>query len=88
MGANKERYMPYHINFDKALNPQSFNPDYADCYHKHDETGVIRTIYKEPYAFYFTDEDKTYYSEEELRMFSIVQNVAIKNYEAELKIKT
>lgn len=87
MEMDNDKYRPYHIDFDKVLNPHLFNKEFANCFHKHDELGIIRTIYKEPYAFYLTEEDKTYYSDAELRAFKTVQDIAVKKYEAETKLR-
>lgn len=83
MSNRRDKYYPYHIHFEKLIDKEYYNPKYKDCYHKHDETAIIRTIYREPCAFYLTEEDKEYYSENELKAVEVVQKIAIRKYEEE-----
>lgn len=63
---------PYHIQFDKLLGNLCFNSRYPDSYHKHDFESVLHDAYMEPKAFYLTDEDKKYYSEQEIEFINKV----------------
>lgn len=86
MSDRRDKYYPYHIHFDKLIDKEHYNPKYQNCYHKHDEMAIIRTIYKEPYAFYLTEEDKEYYPENELKAIEVVQKIAVQKYEDELML--
>ena len=88
MSNRRDIYLPYHIDFEKWIDKNHYNPDYSEHYHKHNQSGIIRTIYKEPFAFYLTQEDKTYYSESELKAIQIVQKIAIESYNSTEKLKT
>lgn len=57
---------PYHVHQDKLLGNITHNPDTPDGYHTHDYPGVVRIAYMEPKAFYLSDEDKKYYSQQEI----------------------
>lgn len=82
MSDRRDKYLPYHIHFDKLLGNHNFNPDYADSYHKHNLSSIIRLIYKEPYAFYLTEEDKKYYEPNALNAIKVVTDIAIQQVEA------
>ena len=71
MSNRRDSYYPYHIHFDKLLDKDYYNPEFADCYHKHSEMAIIRTIYKEPFAFYLTEEDMKHYPENELKAIGL-----------------
>ena len=81
MEESVDGYLPYHIHFDKLVGGVDFNPKYADNYHKKNELAIFRLIYKEPYAFYLTEEDKSYYSPDALNAVRVVQKIAIQQYE-------
>lgn len=57
---------PYHIDFDKLISELYHNPKYPDSYHMHTFEELLEVAYKEPKAFYLTEEDKVYYSRQEL----------------------
>lgn len=57
---------PYHIDFEKYLDNEYHNEKYPDAYHKHSFEEILHVAYMEPYAFYLTEEDKKYYSEQEI----------------------
>lgn len=57
---------PYHIDFDKLLKKDGYNKDYPDAYHCHSFEEVLKVAYTEPKAFYLTDEDRKYYSAQEM----------------------
>ena len=50
---------PFHIHLDKVKGTDYFNPNYPDSYHEHTFASVLSLAYREPEAFYLTDEDKT-----------------------------
>ena len=87
MSNRRDNYYPYHIHFDKLLDKDYYNPEFADCYHKHSEMAIIRTIDREPFAFYLTEEDKKYYPENELKAIEVVQKIAKQQCEYELAMK-
>ena len=57
---------PFHIHLDKVKGTDYFNPNYPDSYHEHTFASVLSLAYREPEAFYLTDEDKTFYSTQEI----------------------
>jgi translation elongation factor EF-G len=57
---------PYHINYDLIISDLYHNPKYPDDYHTHTFEALLEIVYKEPKAFYLTEEDKKYYSEQEM----------------------
>lgn len=63
---------PYHLREDKVLGNISYNKDYADSLHCHYFDDVLHAAYLEPYAFYLTDEDKKYYSAQEIEFIDKV----------------
>ena len=65
-------YFPYHINFDKLIGNGYYNKEYPDSYHSHSFEDVVRNAYKEPNAFYLTEEDKEYYSNQEINFINKV----------------
>lgn len=73
---------PYHINFDKYLGNEYHNKDYPNSFHKHNFEDVLKVAYMEPYALYLTDEDKKYYSEQELEFIKKVQEDESKKLDA------
>ena len=85
MSTRRDKYLPYHIHFDKLLGNREFNEQYSDQYHKHNLSGVIRLIYEEPFAFYLTEEDKKHYSENDLNALKVVTDIAISKIEEERK---
>ena len=87
MSNRRDSYYPYHIHFDKLLDKDYYNPEFADCYHKHSEMAIIRTIYKEPFAFYLTEEDMKHYPENELKAIEVVQKIAKQQCEYEMSLK-
>lgn len=87
MSNRRDNYYPYHIHFDKLLDKDYYNPEFADCYHKHSEMAIIRTIYKEPFAFYLTEEDMKHYPENELKAIEVVQKIAKQQCEYEMSLK-
>lgn len=57
---------PYHIDFEKYLDNEYHNEKYPDTYHKHSFEEVLHIAYMEPFALYLTEEDKKFYSEQEI----------------------
>ena len=57
---------PYHIDFDKLLGNQYYNKDYGNAFHCHSFEYILMKVYHEPKAFYLTEDDKKYYSEQEI----------------------
>ena len=57
---------PFHIKHDELLGNDYYNPDFPDTYHTHSFESLLEKAYREPKAFYLTDEDKKYYSEQEI----------------------
>lgn len=59
---------PFHIKHDELLGNDYYNPDYPDTYHSHSFESVLEKAYREPKAFYLTEEDKEYYSKQEITL--------------------
>ena len=64
---------PYHIDFDKYLGNVYHNSKYPDSFHTHTFEDVLEVAYEEPRAFYLTDEDKLYYSQQEIEFIEKVK---------------
>lgn len=66
---------PFHIKHEKLLGNDYYNPDYPDSYHVHNFEDVVEKAYREPKAFYLTDDDKIYYSTQEIEFLNkVIQN--------------
>lgn len=63
---------PYHIDFEKLTGHDNYNPDYKDSYHCHTFEEVLHKAYLEPKAFYLTEDDAFYYSNQEIEFISKV----------------
>lgn len=74
-------FFPYHIYFDKLEGNLSYNPSYSDEFHGHTFDEILKIAYLEPFAFYLTDEDKDYYSKQEIKFLELLQT----NMQKELK---
>lgn len=56
---------PYHINHDLKVGHHYYNENYTE-FHVHDFYSIVLRVSEEPKAFYLTEEDKEYYSRQEL----------------------
>lgn len=63
---------PFHIKHDKLLGNDFYNKDFPNTYHTHSFEEVLNKAYREPKAFYLTEEDKKYYSAQEIRFIKEV----------------
>lgn len=63
---------PFHIKHHKLLGNDFYNKDFHNTYHTHSFEEVLNKAYREPKAFYLTDEDKKYYSPQEIRFIKEV----------------
>lgn len=63
---------PYHIHFEKLNDLRRYNTQYPDSYHCHNFDDVLYKAYLEPKAFYLTEEDKKYYSSQEIELINRV----------------
>ena len=63
---------PYHIDFEKLVGHDYYNPKYGDSFHCHTFEEVLRKAYLEPKAFYLTVEDMKFYSIQE---YEFIQKV-------------
>ena len=57
---------PYHVKHNELKKPEYYNIDYPNAYHTHSFEEVVRVAYLESKAFYLTEEDKAYYSNQEI----------------------
>jgi len=62
---------PYHINHELRQSDYFYNEKY-DSFHAHDFYELVVRASEEPNAFYLTDEDKTYYSNQELTIIETI----------------
>ena len=79
---------PYHIHHDKLLGNEYYNPEHPDSYHCHRFEDVLHAAYMEAKAFYLTDEDKKYYSEQEIEFINKVIEDESKKIDAGYEIIT
>ena len=63
---------PFHIKHDKLLGNDYYNENYPDTYHTHSFEEVLNKAYREPKAFYLSEEDKKYYSFQEIKFIKEV----------------
>lgn len=63
---------PYHIDFEKLVGHDYYNPKYSNAFHCHTFEEVLRKAYLEPKAFHLTIEDMKYYSTQE---YEFIQKV-------------
>ena len=63
---------PYHLREDKVQGNLKYDKKYADSLHCHYFDDVLHAAYLEPYAFYLTEEDRKYYSEQEVEFINKV----------------
>ena len=63
---------PYHLREDKVQGNLKYDKQYADSLHCHYFDDVLHAAYLEPYAFYLTEEDRKYYSEQEVEFINKV----------------
>lgn len=64
---------PYHINFEHYKGNSYHNEECEDTFHKHYFEEVLKVAYLEPHAFYLTEEDRKYYSEQEIEFINKVK---------------
>lgn len=70
------KYFPYHINSEQLIDKTRYTKEFGDTFHKKSENAIIRVIYKEPFAFYLTEDDKKHYTESQLHIIKIVTKIA------------
>lgn len=63
---------PYHINHESRQSDYFYNKNYIE-FHEHDFYSVVLRVSEEPKAFYLTDEDKEYYSKQELEVIERIK---------------
>lgn len=56
---------PFHIEHPLRVSEYYYNKDYTE-FHEHDFESIVLRVSEEPEAFYLTEEDKEYYSKQEL----------------------
>lgn len=64
---------PFHIDHDLRQSNHFYNKNYTE-FHEHDFYSVVLRVSEEPKAFYLTEEDKGYYSKQELEMIEKISN--------------
>ena len=63
---------PYHMHREKMLDPNIIQPALPESLHTHSFERLLNKAYREPFAFYLTEEDKKAYSAQELELISRV----------------
>ena len=63
---------PFHIKYKELIGNDFYNEEYPDTFHCHSFEEVLNKAYREPKAFYLSEEDKKYYSEQEIDFISKV----------------
>jgi hypothetical protein len=63
---------PYHLNREKMKNPAVMPQAFPDALHTHSFEALLKHAYREPLAFYLTEEDMKAYSAQELEFISRV----------------
>ncbi len=63
---------PFHIKHHKLLGNDFYNENYPNSYHTHSFEEVLNKAYREPKAFYLTEDDKKYYSAQEIKFIKEV----------------
>ena len=63
---------PFHINHELRQSEYYYNKDYTE-FHTHNFYSVVLRVSEEPKAFYLTDEDKQYYSKQELEVIEKIK---------------
>ena len=66
---------PFHINHALRESSYFYNENYTE-FHDHDFHSIIVKVWSDPKAFYLTEEDKEYYSKQELE---VIENIQKKN---------
>lgn len=56
---------PFHIEHPLRVSEYYYNKDYTE-FHEHDFESIVLRVSEEPETFYLTEEDKEYYSKQEL----------------------
>lgn len=65
-------FFPYHINHKLRQSERFYHKDYT-LFHEHNFADLVKVVYDEPKAFYLTDEDKEYYSKQELEVIETIK---------------
>lgn len=63
---------PYHIDHSLKRGNCYYNENYTE-FHEHNFHSVVITVWNEPDAFYLTEEDMEYYSQQELEVIEKIQ---------------
>lgn len=63
---------PFHIKYKELIGNDFYNEEYPDTYHCHSFEEVLNKAYREPKAFFLTDEDKSAYSYQEIEFINKV----------------
>lgn len=63
---------PFHINHELKSGKRYYNEKYND-FHEHDFYTIITIVNDDKNAFYLTEEDKEYYSKQELNIIEKIQ---------------
>lgn len=77
---------PFHIQHDKLIGNDFYNKNFPDTYHCHSFEEVLHKAYREPKAFYLNDEDKKYYSTQEITFINKVIEEEIKRIDSDMVI--
>lgn len=72
-GCRKGLLFPFHIEHSLRQSDYFYNENYTD-FHAHEFEEIVLRVYEDPRAFYLTEEDKEYYSKQELEVIEEIQN--------------
>lgn len=67
---------PFHINHALRESNYYYNEGYTE-FHAHDFHDIVLRVWDDPKAFYLTDEDKEYYSKQELEVIKAIKQKAV-----------
>ena len=63
---------PFHIDHSLKESDYFYNEDYTE-FHEHNFDSLVLKVWNDPKAFYLTDEDKEYYSQQEIEVIEKIK---------------
>lgn len=77
---------PFHIHHERLIGNDFYNKEFPNTYHCHSFEEVLHKAYREPKAFYLTEEDKKYYSSQEITFIKKVIEDEVKRIDSGMVI--